>query len=648
MNEPTDPPDAVPPVLGSGAAEDYSLEPGAVLGQYHVVRVLGKGGMGQVYEVQHTTLGRRYALKLLSEKSLRPAHALEHFRSEAKVMANLEHPNIVQVDEFGETAGRYWLRMELAEGISGASECLPTGSESNRDQLLTLADLAQACGGKVAQELLLPILRQILEGLAYAHARGAIHRDLKPSNILLHGEDGAVPLVKITDFGLVKLSGEEWVKTVIVPIDGRSAPIDHDTVGSSTESLLGTFEYMSPEQKQGNEADERSDLYAVGLIIYRLLTGEDLGMRTPSQLDSSIDPAWDALVIKALEKRPDKRFQSVEEMVAALPSLKGSGSRSKRVDNPATLPAKDAGPQRQNHASADSPSHPRKKRKASKGRVPEKSAGKPSSSGSGKPDNVSSRVKHRRPDMLAPLLIISSLVSVVMIVVLIDAAKPAPVSPESTTASEPLKGRHTSIDLGGGQKMRFIWIPVLKGWAGKYEVSNAEYHLFKPYHNSGNYGGLSLDEDHQPVVEVSWKDAQKYIDWMRDNLEIPEGYELTLPSKKEWIMVARCGRVREYPWGNEWPPKYGNYDSGKIENYSDIYKVSCPVEKSGSNTWGVYGMGGNVLEWTEERSGKTSRKLRGGSWSDNEERSLSCAHGIEGDISSRAKNAGFRLFLLPE
>ena len=272
-------------------ARQGEFHPGAMVGQYRIIRLLGRGGMGEVYEVEHTTLGRRYALKLLpADFSSRP-QALERFRREARVMANLDHPNIVRVDEFGETDGRYWLRMELAAGDS-------------------LQGYADSLGGRIPQEALLEILQQVLAGLSYAHEQGAIHRDLKPSNILL-SQPG--PSARVSDFGLVRLVGEDWVQSQAKLSVERSMSLGgKQTVpgeeGSSTRSLLGTYEYMSPEQKRGQEADERSDVYALGLMTYKLLTGRGLGMKRPSEIDDELVEAWDRLTSAALEEEPEERL----------------------------------------------------------------------------------------------------------------------------------------------------------------------------------------------------------------------------------------------------------------------------------------------------------------------------------------------------
>ena len=243
------------------------LTNGAIFGQYRIERLLGKGGMGEVYAVEHTTLGKRYALKLLSEEIADTPGSLERFRREARVMAQLEHRRIVPVDEFGETSGRYWLRMALMPGI-----------ETEQGTAESLADLIKLSGDRLDEETARRYLRDILEGLAYAHGKGAIHRDIKPANILL-SPDGA----RISDFGLVNVAGAEWYQTRIEQSVAQSMTLERaETMAetgdterrSSMNALLGTYEFMSPEQKRGEELDGRSDLYSVGLMAFRMFTGQ--------------------------------------------------------------------------------------------------------------------------------------------------------------------------------------------------------------------------------------------------------------------------------------------------------------------------------------------------------------------------------------
>ena len=230
-------------------------------------------------------------------------------------MASLNHPGILQVDEYGETEGRPWLRMELIRGR-------PAGEDS----LVSLADLIQNRNGRMEADEVRALLDALLEALSYAHDQGVVHRDLKPGNILLTDRG-----IKVADFGLVQLAGESWFQDQVKLTVMRSLSLgQEETVlegGSQTGSragsaraLLGTFDYMSPEQKEGNPVDGRSDLYSIGVMTYRMLTGErTIGMRRPSELVEGLNSAWDSFVVTALESQADRRFASAKIMREALP-----------------------------------------------------------------------------------------------------------------------------------------------------------------------------------------------------------------------------------------------------------------------------------------------------------------------------------------
>ena len=304
------------------------LSAGQQFGQYKVIRLLGRGGMGEVYEVENPILGKRFALKLISREIMQRPEAVERFEREAMVMSGFDHPNIVKVDDFGEIEGHAVLRMELV--------CA--------DGATSLADLLN--GEPLSETLVVDLLKQILEGLAYAHEKGVVHRDLKPSNILLQPNplkpDTYIP--KITDFGLVRLAGEEWLQSQVQLTVARSMTSSDTTrlddasgsVGTSTQALLGTFEFMAAEQKKGQEATIHSDLYAIGLIAFRMLTGhESPGMETASQLMDGLNPEWDAWLIRAMKRTPDDRHCDAEKMSAAMPKAGVSVTlRASSVEHP--------------------------------------------------------------------------------------------------------------------------------------------------------------------------------------------------------------------------------------------------------------------------------------------------------------------------
>ena len=189
--------------------------------------------------------------------------------------------------------------------------------------------------------------------------------------------------------------------------------------------------------------------------------------------------------------------------------------------------------------------------------------------------------------------------------------------------SAPRKGYDWTIP---GLGMKFVWLKKLNCWVGKYEVTNKEYEEYDSSHDSGHYRNHSLNGRHQPVVYVNYKDAMGFIKWLNEDEKkagrLPTGYEYSLPTAKEWQAIVQCGDNRKYPWGNGWPPKYGNYHDksgagswAKIQYYDDKYPVTCPVESSGKNDLGLYGVGGNAWEVTIKSASDSSFALwRGASW----------------------------------
>ena len=203
----------------------------------------------------------------------------------------------------------------------------------------------------------------------------------------------------------------------------------------------------------------------------------------------------------------------------------------------------------------------------------------------------------------------------------------------------PVLGNDWAIpDIG----MEFVWIKALDCWVGKYEVTNGEYRKYKADHDSKDY----FNGNRQPVVYVNYDNATEYAKWLteRERKAIPAGYIYRLPTEKEWTTFCQCGDNREYPWGNEWPPKYGNY--GSMVGYYDDFFETCPVENSGKNDWGLYGVGGNVWECTIKSSSDLSFDAwRGASWCNDYPGDLRSAyHGVYSALD-RGNVIGFRLVL---
>ena len=216
----------------------------------------------------------------------------------------------------------------------------------------------------------------------------------------------------------------------------------------------------------------------------------------------------------------------------------------------------------------------------------------------------------------------------------------------------PIEGQAWVSPVSG---MEFVWIAALKIWVGKYEVTNGEYRKKELGHDSKGYEGHSLNGDHQPVVYVNFDDAKKYAAWLTERDKgLLNGLRYRVISEKEWEVCARCGDNREYPWGNAMPPKWGNYADSTakrsfanwtvISNYTDGYVVTCSVEKSGANEWGLYGIGGNVWEaCASDNSGVAFGAWRGASWCNYNPVILRCASRGVIDGSNRDYCGGFRL-----
>lgn len=282
-----------------------SLDPGGfILEKYRVLEKLSEGGMGIVYRAEHILLNKTVALKTLRPELLSNDDLVARFLTEARSVANLSHPHICQVLDFGSAAGSFYLVTEFLEGKT------IRGTVDGQ--------------GPLPQVEILRVLSQIADGLEAAHAIGVIHRDLKPENVILvRGPDGRSQ-AKIVDFGIAKLKAPAGD----APVNGTQAGI-----------VMGTPGYMPPEQAAGKPVDERSDLYSLGAMAYELLSGErPFKAETPVEemvrhirdlpkpLDPSVPPALAALVMSLLEKDPANRPPSATAVKGSLEAIARDGS----------------------------------------------------------------------------------------------------------------------------------------------------------------------------------------------------------------------------------------------------------------------------------------------------------------------------------
>jgi serine/threonine-protein kinase len=276
-------------------------------GRYQVVRKLGAGGMANVYLAEDQELGRRVAIKILNDRHANDEQFVERFRREAKNAAALSHPNIVSIYDRGEAEGTYYIAMEFLEGRS-------------------LKELVVQ-RGPAPIPVTVEYARQILSALRFAHRHGIVHRDIKPHNVLVDAEGR----VKVTDFGIARAGASEMTEA---------------------GSIVGTAQYLSPEQARGTDVDQRSDLYSLGIVLYELLTGAlpfngdtpvEIAMKhlstvpeAPSAKRPEIPRDLDLIVTRALAKDPADRYQSAEEMDADLERFARGASVSPETEESAT------------------------------------------------------------------------------------------------------------------------------------------------------------------------------------------------------------------------------------------------------------------------------------------------------------------------
>jgi tRNA A-37 threonylcarbamoyl transferase component Bud32 len=278
-----------PEAPGAGGAGNVPADPAelaALFPQYEIFEAIGQGGMGVVYRAKQRKLERLVALKVLPREAARDPAFAERFHREARTLARLNHPHIVTVYDFGETGGLYYLVMEYVDG----------------------ADLRRVLEqGRLSPAEALRIVPVVCDALQFAHANGVVHRDIKPGNILLDREGR----VKIADFGIAKLAGVA---------DGAA-----DITLTRSRQSVGTPHYMAPEQVENPQSvDHRADIYSLGVVFYEMLTGElPLGRFAPPSRRVQVDVRLDEVVLRALEKEPDRRYQQVAEVKTELARLGG-------------------------------------------------------------------------------------------------------------------------------------------------------------------------------------------------------------------------------------------------------------------------------------------------------------------------------------
>ena len=276
-----------------------ALRPGSTFAGHRIEEVIGGGGMGVVYRARHLALERERALKVVAPMFSADQRFRERFKRESRLAAQVEHPNVITVHHAGEEGGQLYLAMRLVDGVD-------------------LRSLVQA-SGPLNPARAVHFLSGIAAGLDAAHAKGLIHRDVKPANVLIE-PNGDGERVFLTDFGISRLAGSEESLT-------------------TTGELIGSVDYVAPEQIEGEQLDRRTDVYALGGVLHFLLTGQPPFPRDtelaklfahanaprprPSEVVPGLPPAIDDVVAKAMAKRPEDRYGSAGELAAAAAAALG-------------------------------------------------------------------------------------------------------------------------------------------------------------------------------------------------------------------------------------------------------------------------------------------------------------------------------------
>ena len=562
-----------------------------LLPQYEISALIARGGMGAVYKGTQKNLRRTVAIKVLPpEIEDRDPQFAARFKHEAQSMAQLSHPNIVAVHDAGETAGGLlYFVMEFVEGTD-------------------VAQLIES-EGRIEPLRAIQITTAVCEALAFAHGEGIVHRDIKPSNIMLDKRGR----VKVADFGLAKAVNEG---TALL---------------TGTNMAMGTPDFMAPESFQpGIKIDARADIYAVGVMLYQMLTGQiPRGAWHPaSVLSPGTDRRFDQIIIKAMQYDREARYQSSGEI---------------RLDLDAILTAplvQSSGP-------------------GSAAR-PQESSARPQS----RPD-ASASAKSKTPLFIgigaAAALGIGAFVMV--------GGKKETAKAEGPPAAVAVSSSHRTSSPATATRdapfvntlgMQFVPVPGTDVLFGVHEVRYKDYAAYAAenpgvdgswknqiYDRNQNFDGVEITErsGEHPVANINWEDAKKFCAWLSKK----EGKTYRLPTDREWSIAVGLGTKEKYdqsttpemlsakenyefPWESYYPPKTqdkaGNYsdksrkakkpreDAQYLDGYDDGFPATAPVMSFKPNKVGLYDMGGNVREWCEDwyNAEQKDSGLRGGSW----------------------------------
>ncbi len=585
------------------------------LGSYRILRMLGNGGMGAVFEAVDDRLDRHVALKVMKPRIARRADARDRFLREARATAKVEHPNVVAIFEVNEDRDTPFLAMPMLKGQS-------------LDQRLK-------SGVRVPLPLALEIAKQIATGLAAAHKTGLIHRDIKPANIWLESGDAELtPRVRILDFGLARIA-------------------ESDMQITQTGVIVGTPAYMAPEQGRTGTIDHRADIFSLGVTLYEMTTGRrpfkgrdtmsilmSLAADTPELphvIQPTIPPMISALIMRLLEKDPIRRPQTAREVAAQLakflvPSVENFPTSSSTgladpwagIDESVDIaPAAPAKPEVANR------NHKRRNwffasgfavlllvggivviirdkdgKKVAEAIVPP----------GGKVEIVDDAPQPKQPDTAPPQ------------------TPTAPFGEKRARQHQDAWAKYLGVPVEDknslGMRLRLIppgtfsmvpehEVKISKAyWIGVYEVTVGEFAAFakdKKYKTSseasGEGGVMRIDGkddrkpeytwkhasisrgDNYPVGQLSWDDCAAFCKWLSEK----EKKTYRLPTEAEWEWACRTGSITTYHFGDD-VAELGDYawylDNSKGQTH--------PVGQKKANAWGLFDMHGNIAEYCQD------------------------------------------------
>ena len=567
--------------------------------QHEIRGILGRGGMGAVYKGWQKSLERHVAIKILPPGfDDGVSDFTERFKREAKAMAQLKHPGIVAVYDAGTTpGGLLYFIMECIEG----TDVQKLVSERGR------IEVGEA----------LRITDHVCNALGYAHAHGVIHRDIKPSNIMIEADGD----VKVADFGLAKSTNAAT------------------TMLTMSNVAMGTPDFMAPEAMAGAaNADHRADIYAVGVMLYQMLTGRLPRGKydSPSRIVPGLDTRLDRIVDRALQPKPESRYASAREMSAALePIIRRTGRRRD---------ARGAG------------TAPRKKALIT--------------------------------GIAAAAVLGSAAVLVYFALWRNDGAgggtPPAgreAVEPRFATKDAPFVNTlgQEFVPVPGTQVLFCRWETRVRDY-GAYAKTNAVDDSWKKQEKKigTSFVPVSIAPEY-PVCGVNWDDARAFCKWLTEKEaaegRLPKGMSYRLPMDAEWSRAVGLAteegatpqerhkkNLKDYPWGTEFPPpppRVGNYadsayheqlpTSSWIEGYTDGFALTAPVGSFPPDQFGIHDLGGNVWEWCEDffEPGGTKHVGRGASWvnTPGDKGSLFSSYRMDEAPEKRQRDIGFRVVL---